>query len=644
MATPLHPTTFRPKHGDPQKRKKAVYNKQQGKGKIVVFVITAILAAIPFCLGRYFEFYSPDPFDSGANVYSAKHILNGARIGIEEIPAAAMGTLLVNILGVLLFGFNEIGPKLIQAILQAFALVLMFISMRKLFGTLAAATGVIIASIYLSSPAIAKFGNVKEQYMTAFMVMGISCFVLYQLGGRRWQAIACGAFLSWAPLFKETGISAICAVGLFVISQPIFKHRTLKQTGVDILLLAAGAIIAIAPLYIWIIGWNVQTGLPYLFVWKTAVKILPACETGEQAKAVYGYVSQSHKLMPLSRQWPIVLRYYKLLILPIALAATAIILRIIGMISCLIKTKDNRLSCDRFVLLFAVWWILDMAFVWISSFSYQQYYLPLNASAAMLGGYVISSYCDKFSTTLHKGKWFAIGAIAAATMAVLVWPIIFGMPRSPDTGLYYGERRRGFVQKWEEISGVRKDHFTYAWQTISDYIRTNSKPSDKIYVWGWYPGIYVRAQRFSPTPTACHMPRPSPESLKNTITELLSAFEREMPKFIVDSQKRDVPMERPPYELWPTIPKGFMGVERVSLLPADKTISVQYDKAWAAVLRKNFDEDEAIRYEILGPFREFVMKNYELAEPDKYIITKDGSGIYHRMFGEQRVFRLKNLH
>jgi len=59
----------------------------------------------------------------------------------------------------------------------------MFIAMRKLFSTLSAAVGVIIASVYLSAPLIAKFGNVKEQYMIAFMVMGISCLVLYQLGG-----------------------------------------------------------------------------------------------------------------------------------------------------------------------------------------------------------------------------------------------------------------------------------------------------------------------------------------------------------------------------------------------------------------------------------------------------------------------------
>jgi hypothetical protein len=52
--------------------------------KIVFIVFIAILAAIPFCMGKYIEFNSPCPFDSGANVYSAAHILAGAKIGVEE--------------------------------------------------------------------------------------------------------------------------------------------------------------------------------------------------------------------------------------------------------------------------------------------------------------------------------------------------------------------------------------------------------------------------------------------------------------------------------------------------------------------------------------------------------------------------------
>jgi len=73
-------------------------------------VLALVLAAVPFAIGKYIEFNSPGPFDSGAYVYSAQHILDGARIGIEEKTSARMGTLLVNILGVWIFGFAEFVP------------------------------------------------------------------------------------------------------------------------------------------------------------------------------------------------------------------------------------------------------------------------------------------------------------------------------------------------------------------------------------------------------------------------------------------------------------------------------------------------------------------------------------------------------
>ncbi|MGA2094539.1 MAG: glycosyltransferase family 39 protein, partial [Sedimentisphaerales bacterium] len=189
-------------------------------------ILVVLLAAIPFALGRYFEFNSPDPFDSAANVYSAQHILNGARIGVDEKPSAGQGTLLVNIAGVGLFGFSEFGPKMIQTIMMAGAFILMFVAMRKIFGVLPAAVGVIVACIYTSSPLIAKYGNVKEQYMIACMVSGVSLLILQQAGGKWWLGLLAGAIAAWAHLFKETGVSVVGAMGLFVIAQPVFKQRS----------------------------------------------------------------------------------------------------------------------------------------------------------------------------------------------------------------------------------------------------------------------------------------------------------------------------------------------------------------------------------------------------------------------------------
>ncbi len=640
------------------------------KKPVVILIIIAILAAIPFCMGKYFEFNSPGAFDSGAYVYSAKRILDGAKIGIDEKPSAQMGTLLVNMLGVRLFGFGETGPKLIQAILQAAALVLMFIAMRKLFGTsaghltvLPAAIGVIIASIYLSAPLIAKYGNVKEQHMIAFMVLGVSCFVLYQLGGKWWIACLAGAFLSWAPLFKETGISAISAVGLFIIAQPLLKHRSWKKTGTDILLLSAGAVVVISPICLWL---SVQkTPLNYFpyysFIGRPLAKSLQSPQDSNQPntaepntagstvqstpvkqgllmKFMPGYVRESWQILKpeqLKQAKLRVFRWYRHLILPIALALGSIIIRIFRIISAkLNKSKSSTTTgYDRFILLFAVWWLLDMVFVWISPRSYEQYYLPLNASAAMLSGYLIAIYHNKLKSTAYKPAWMITGIIGFILMIIASQHIFFGVKTSAHSGTIYRDRAgnprkdKGYSQKFDEISRNTQ----YSWRVVGQYIKNNSTPNDKIYVWGWVPGIYIEAQRLSPTSKAFEgtMHTLSPQVLSERVAEILDEFKKEPPKFIVDSRKRHFPWDRPPLELWPLTRKGplsndqkvmawFDGMymkmlsEKISLAEAHLYESLT---VWDAKrLMQMAEPEEALRYQVMKPFREYVMNNYQIVQ------------------------------
>ena len=628
----------RPDTQQDQTHKPMLPFKPETQKRFLIYAVITLLAAIPFAMGKYIEFNSPDPFDSGGYVYSAQRAIDGARIGVDDKPSAQMGTLLVNILGVSLSGFNETGSKLIQAILQAAALVLMFVTMRKLFGTPSAAVGVIVASAYLSAPLIAKFGNVKEQHMIAFMVLGICCFVQYQLSGRWWWAVLAGASLVFAPMFKETGVSALGAVGLFVVLQPLLKHSTWKKTGTAIALLLAGAILVVAPICLWLASSGAPIDYyPYCFLYKPIVTALQSPQPAEEplpAKAdtddnkvqnatdkqgllmkfMPAYVRDSWRIMTPEqvRQAKLrVFRWYGVLILPVALAAGAVIIRLIKLISSkLRKSKDDgKRSYDRFVLLFAAWWLLDMAFVWISPRSYEQYYLPLNASAAMLGGYLIAVYYDKAKTAASRPKWVAIGALGLLAMVVMAWPVFGGVPKSPHSGAVYRsrttglpERQRGYAQKLKEAYlGQNRG----PWEDLSKYIRDNSTPDDLIYVWGWFPGIYVQAQRMSPAPKAFEgtMHTLSPQELSERVAELLSSFEKHPPKFLVDTYKNHFPWDRPPLELWPRTQKGF--------LPVQEQVVSQYEALYAKMLlEKIADADEAKRFEAMKPLRDYVMKNY----------------------------------
>ena len=591
-------------------------------------VLVIILAGIPFLLGRYFEFNYPDPFDSAANVYSAQHILNGAKIGVDEKPSAGLGTLLVNILGVKLFGFSEFGPKLIQTIMMAGAFILMFAAMRKLFGKLPAAVGVIVACIYTSSPLIAKFGNVKEQYMIACMVASVSLLILQQMGGKWWLGFLAGAVAAWAHLFKETGVSVVGAMGLFVIVQPIFKLRTWKQAGIDILLLLGGAAASLAPLFIWILGWHVQIALPFYFVWNAIAGLLPKAQAaGAQAG---NYATQIRDVIPFADQWPKVLRYYLALCLPVALALGAIIVGIGNLILSFVHKQEAtsaKKDYGRFLILLAVWWILDMAFVWISPASYEQYYLPLTASGAMTGGYLIAVYRDKLAAAVFKTKWVVTGMAGFVVMVVMCWHIIFGLPRSPYSGVKYPQKRNGFVQRWDEIAARRMGAKGY-WEQAGEYIRSRTAPTDKIYVWGWVPGIYLSAQRFSSSPVAfeSEMHTRPPAQLEQVVDGLLESFNKEMPKYIVDSRKQHLPLDRFKFELWPYVPAGFMGFAKGQFLPNNPQAVAEFEKEWGELERERFGDAEAKRFEIMGKFRKFIREHYEIDQ----------------IFGDEIVFKLKS--
>ncbi len=595
-------------------------------------IIIVILAGIPFLLGRYFEFNYPDPFDSAANVYSAQHILNGARIGIDENPSASLGTLLVNMLGVRLFGFSEFGPKLIQTIMQAVAFVLMFVAMRKIFGKLPAAVGVIVAAIYTSSPLIAKFGNVKEQYMIACMVMAVSLLIIRQLGGKWWLGFLAGAIAACAPLFKETGVSAIGAMGLFVIAQPIFKHRTWKQTGVDIMLLLGGAAVSMAPLYIWIIGWKVPLAMPFYFVWDAIVGLLPKASAA--APQAGSYVSNIKSVMPFSEQWPRVLRYYLALCLPVSLALGAIVSGLVKMILGL-RRKPQSSSAgtdyDRFLLLLAVWWVLDMAFVWISPASYEQYYLPLTVSGAMTGGYLVAIYRDKLAGAVFKTKWVITGIAGFVLMVVMSWHIFAGLPISPYSAVWYKnaqgqpQKRNGYAQRWQDISQRRSFGARSYWEQAGEYVRSRTQPTDKIYVWGWIPGIYLSAQRFSSSANAfeSEMHTRPPQQLEQVVDGLLDAFGKEMPKYIVDSRKQHLPLDRFKFELWPIV--GYSAKGQPQFLPPDSQTVAMFEQKWGEMTRERFGDDEARRFEVMGKFRKFVREHYAIEQ----------------VFGDQVVFKLK---
>jgi len=681
-----------------------------GKGsQLVIILIVAVLAAIPFCYGKYFEFGNNGPFDGSLNVYSAKSIVNGQKIGIDTVPSARSATLLVNIVGVALFGFSEFGPKLIQTLMQLGALVLMFYTLRKVYGLLPAAVALILAAFYLSCPPYAKYGNVKEQFMIACAITAVCGVMLHHLGGARWWLLLCGAAAVNAFFFKQTGASVIIAVGIYVVAQPILRNRKWRQLGSDILLLSAGGVVGLLPLIIFY-TWQGRLliflrQIPFIGYVIFAVKNWVAGQAPTPASLatvarVSGgeYIKGSRLVSIFTTQYDNVVGYYRSFVVPIGLSLLAIGWRLGRLVPCKIKTDtppeattdDYERKADNFVLLLGLWWLLDMAFVWVSPRSYVEYFLPIGASGTMLAAYAVYR-CRKWPVALIVllAGWLIIDLFLVWVIPTEFFPYIacrtakavgpywgkLGMqciPLAAAIGIYLLMNKKNlrpacavitalicfgmffwwnagniklFNQRVRSLSQRRRQNLLQEWEQVGRYIRQNSTDDDGLYVWGWIPGIYVQAQRFSPTlkPSYSNMHSDRVKQVRSEILSLLKKLQAKPPLYIVDTQKFHYPYyDHPNFDLWPQWVQGKRGkfylryhpnqaAQKTEMLSVKETQKFRDEYlrqvegltyalltnpnrkggAVASEKARTMAQTERRRHEKMCPLREFVMDNYQ---------------------------------
>ncbi len=100
------------------------------------------------------------------------------------------------------------------------------------------------------------------------------------------------------PLFKQTGVAAIAAVGLFVLVRPILYHYAWKKVGKDILLLVAGAMITLTPICVW----YASMGTP-LYYWPYSFALGPVFKlAGARSGIRRRYRAGSRRSRPLQAQ------------------------------------------------------------------------------------------------------------------------------------------------------------------------------------------------------------------------------------------------------------------------------------------------------------------------------------------------------
>lgn len=599
--------------------------------KTPLFIFLALsLAALPFAYGKYLEFGTNDAYDSGLNVYDAHRILQGEKIGDTIFPSARPATLLVNIIGVGMFGYSETGPKLIQAVMQLTALGLMFYALWRLYGYGPATLALVLAAFYLSCPPYAKFGNVKEQYMIACMMVAASTLLLRQMGGRWGWILICGGAAINIYFFKPTGASFLAAMAIYLFARPLLKRQSWKALGVDLGGLVVGALIGLLPLIVLSVNqdnlkWLVNAS-PLKFVLNMSATPTQAAESvgkrqtpGTQSDAqtdteapgifqsvvgkLFGsYVSSSHGATTFKSQAKRVFGYYKSFIVPIGFSLLVILQGLLctgRWLTGWSRRRDDKLReeangapvalRDNAAFFFAIWWLLDMLFVWVSARGYVQYYLPLNASAAMLTAHALHKRDRRTAGVLSLlGLWLVLDVVFTAVTSegfdTALTPkgfgrhmMIYAIPFVAVLILYIVLRRKRirmpalvplaalgtmlFAWNGDNLSMFQKRvgdlnnrQSPQVWEQIGHYLQDNSREDEGAYVWGWMPGIYVQARRYNPAskPAYGTMHTDSVCRVKAVVQKTVNELKNEPPRYIVDARKFHFPYyTHPNMDLWP---------------------------------------------------------------------------------------------
>ena len=703
-------------------------------------IIAFIIAMIPFCAGKYYEFNTKDAFDSALNVYHGHEVAIGKKIGTDFDPSAKSGTLLINTIGVMLFGYSEFGPKLIQAILQLTALGAAFACIRKLYGSTAAVISVVLGSFYLSLQPFAKFGNVKEQYMIAFMIFAAVSFVNYEFKKNDWWLLLCGGFAINTWYFKPTGFSVLAAIIIYTFITMLMRQRKLREFGIIILRLVQGACIGMVPillLYLFagsitsqlkafpasaafgLLGayylvklaiWLIKTGVPNTVKdWKegkknkvlviiggTAAVLIAGClyfkstASGKQffeeftfASAIgklnffddiyqllfsqSGYLGGSKASGVIETQITEVAKFSHSFVIITGLALGAIILKVIEIFTPGKKNAENEeikgstKKIDPVFLMFAIWWVLDMLFVWISPRAYVQYFLPPNASGMFLAGYMvyrtiqsplalaIAGACWLIAELVTAGNSavdysklvIIISIISALTGTALLFTKMTARPKAIIcvtllVAAMLIANSKNYSAMSEKIEYTKQSNKAGGalWEHVGKFIKENSTDKDEIYVWGWFPGIYIESNRSCPSYRASYsnMHSDSPNKVELYINNLISYLVKNPPLYIVDSQKMHYPFyNHPVFDLWPTLPLGLGNEDNRKIL-TDKNQIASYLQNYEAYVEKvcvslmtnpkhpggplsqekaqELAKVEAQRHKSMKPLRDFVMQNY----------------------------------
>lgn len=437
-----------------------------------LIVLMAIIILPMIALAQFIAYWRVDVVDDQMFGYFGWRIAHGARVYLDVWDNKPPGIYWINAVGMLVGGGSYFGVIAMCVVALLAAHVCFFGICASVYFRGAATFATILLSFFLTHAFYTGGTNRTETFLVPCELAAVLLYIRGCARDRWWTWYAAGVCGGLAFLFKQVGLAAWGALGLHAVLLVVLRDVPWQ--------------VGLRRCALLVVGLATTLGLAgaYLASQGALYEAYFAAFTFNRAYFAAG-----------ASQWPysylswVLLKdhFFPILRLPLLMAIAACIHAALWRLRPAFRPpeieqplREFGTPCPRYVLLFAMWFIASFWGALLSPHAFRHYLVPTIPPLMLLAGYLIHVLQAEMRllVRLQQRIW-----VAAAFVAIGYFSLDAVRRQLEEISKVYVYR---FVQ------GEKAD-----WEIIGRAVARITGPDDKIHCWGYFPGVYLVAQRIN---------------------------------------------------------------------------------------------------------------------------------------------------
>ena len=450
-----------------------------GTSLALLVVVMVVIIAPLIALSQVIAYWRTDVVDDQMFGYYGWRIAHGATVYLDVWDNKPPGIYWINALGMLVGHDSYFGVIALCAAALVIAHAAFFVVAASVFHRGAAALATILLSFYLTHAFYTGGTNRTETFLVACELAAVAFYMRGWARDRWWTWYAAGLCCGLAFLFKQVGLAAWGCLGLHTIVMVILGYLRFGQGLKRCLLLLGGAATTV--------------GLAAaVLAWQGAL--------AEACFATFGfnraYFATGVSQFPYNFVTYVLLKNHvkPILLLPLLMAIATVVHALLWWLRPQYRPPEIEAPlralnpvCSWHVPLFAAWFLMSFYAALLSPHGFRHYLVPTIPPLLLLDGYLINVLRaeTRLLRRLQQRAWVTAAFVAMAYFAY------------EAVNLQFAEMSKVWVSRIDPwLNGVGRYDPSH-WEVVGDAVQRLTAPNDKIYCWGYMPGVYLQARRIN---------------------------------------------------------------------------------------------------------------------------------------------------